>query len=1069
MGQTYFLSITVNGCTSPQASSVVVVNPVPAAPTAGSNSPLCAGDDLNLTASFIATATYNWSGPGGFTTTGQNPTINGVTTAAAGTYSVTATVSGCTSTAATTSVVVNSAPVAPTAGSNSPVCVGGNINLTASGITSATYSWSGPNGFSSSLQNPVVSGVSLSEAGVYSVTATVSGCTGAAGTTTVVVNTPPAAPTAGNNGPVCEGSNLGLTASLIPTATYTWTGPNGFTSNFQNPNVLSATTAATGVYTVIATVGGCASAPATTSAIVNATPVFSAGAETNPTACLVADGTITLTGLNASTSYDLSYEFNGAPFSAGSITTNASGNYVITGLAVGSYTNFEITFAGCTGSDATVILLVDPAGPNVTVSVTDPSVPLACDGSATANISGGTSPYSQLWDDPLNQTSVTATALCDGTYCVRVTDAAGCISTACGTLTDPTCTLAVTETYTDIQCSGDMNGTISFAVSGASGAVSYSINSGGTFTGVSSYTNLGPGTYDWVVQDLAGCVVTGSITLTDPLPLALTVNSTNTNCAVNNGEIDITATGGTGALNYSVNNGASFQATGLFTGLGGATYPLLVEDANGCQATGIATIGVDGIPLIDSVITTDVTCYQGNDGTVTVYATTTTSPVVYSIDGGATFQINNPVFTSVPFGSYNIVVIEINGCQSVSAAFVNEPNPITYTAAITEEHCGLADGSMVLTTSVGLAPYTYSIDNGTTSQSGDTFNGISAGAYQVLITDSNGCSASGVEYVASLGGPAIDAVNTTSVLCNGDTNGTLTVVATGGTTPYEYSIDTGATFQTADSFTSLTPGNYQVIVTDASGCTDTSATLVTEPVALQLSMNATQALCDIDNATASVLATGGTQPYGYIWNDNQGQTAATATLLSEGIYTVLVTDANGCMITDSVEVTGTDSLFIEYQVTHESCNGLADGSIAVSVSGGTGAFTYLWNNGDTTASISGLEDGMFILEVTDSVGCSSTALVEVKTINVDCIEIPTAISPNADGVNDVWIIKGLELYPEALIEIYNKWGNLLYSNNSYQNDWDGKYQGTDLPAAVYYFIIKLDEETVHTGSLTIIR
>jgi|GEM_PF-3033643 len=193
----------------------------PSAPTAGSNSPVCAGSTLNLTANTISGATYSWTGPNGFTSSSEDPSISGVTTAAAGTYSVTATVSGCTSSAGTVTVTVNSTPSTPTAGSNSPVCQSATINLTCNTVSGATYSWTGPNGYTSSSEDPSRTGATTSMAGTYSVTVTVSGCTSAAGTTTVVI---PAFASigAGSSTTFCPESSVTLYASDGTGYTYQW-------------------------------------------------------------------------------------------------------------------------------------------------------------------------------------------------------------------------------------------------------------------------------------------------------------------------------------------------------------------------------------------------------------------------------------------------------------------------------------------------------------------------------------------------------------------------------------------------------------------------------------------------------------------------------------------------------------------------------------------------------------------------------------------------------------------------------------------------------------------------------
>ncbi len=159
------MNVTVNGCTSTGATTSATVNAIPAAPATGNNGPICSGGTLTLTASTIAGATYSWTGPNSFTSSAQNPSIPGATTNATGTYGVTVTVNGCTSTGATTSATINPIPAAPTAGNDSPTCVGGTLNLTASTVAGATYSWTGPNSFISATQNPSIPSVTTNAAG----------------------------------------------------------------------------------------------------------------------------------------------------------------------------------------------------------------------------------------------------------------------------------------------------------------------------------------------------------------------------------------------------------------------------------------------------------------------------------------------------------------------------------------------------------------------------------------------------------------------------------------------------------------------------------------------------------------------------------------------------------------------------------------------------------------------------------------------------------------------------------------------------------------------------------------
>ncbi len=234
--------------------------------------PFVCGADSGIPASVFDAgpgATYSWSITGGtIDPPGDTRSVSFSPNAGSSTVTLTATVTrgaGCTATASVT------VPVDPTlaAGNSGAVCAGGTIGLTATTIPGATYSWTGPNGFTSSLQNPTIANVTTSAAGTYSVTTTAGSCTTAAATTDVTVKSTPEAPTAGNGGPYPEGATITLTASTVPGATYSWTGPNGFTSALQNPTIPDATAAAAGTYSVRATVDGCASPAGTTTVMVS--------------------------------------------------------------------------------------------------------------------------------------------------------------------------------------------------------------------------------------------------------------------------------------------------------------------------------------------------------------------------------------------------------------------------------------------------------------------------------------------------------------------------------------------------------------------------------------------------------------------------------------------------------------------------------------------------------------------------------------------------------------------------------------------------------------------------------
>ncbi|OSZ79599.1 hypothetical protein CAP35_15520, partial [Chitinophagaceae bacterium IBVUCB1] len=346
--------------------------------TVSSNSPLCEPDTVRLFSNTsTAGTTFSWAGPLSFTSTLQNPKTGNSTTVHSGQYIVTMTTNqGCVS-KDTTTVTVKPLPQKPVANNDTSLCTGATLNLSASTATSGvSWSWTGPNSFSSTSQSPNRTSVTTADAGNYIVTATLNGCS-RRDTTNATVFAITAIPMASNSGPYCIGSDIELSASSIPAATYTWSGPNGFTSNVRNPVIPAATLAYAGTYSVYATVNGCNGSPATTTVAMVTGPSVNIFPSPNDTVCGNTTGSASFTAVptNAGTGFGYQWYKNG-----NSVAGATNSTYAATGISTGDVYSVKLipgTGAACTtpvNSNGIQMTVMPYITPSVTITVSPDSI-----------------------------------------------------------------------------------------------------------------------------------------------------------------------------------------------------------------------------------------------------------------------------------------------------------------------------------------------------------------------------------------------------------------------------------------------------------------------------------------------------------------------------------------------------------------------------------------------------------------------------------------------------------------------------------------------------------------------
>jgi hypothetical protein len=682
------------------------------------------------------------------------------------------------------------------------------------------------------------------------------------------------------------------------------------------------------------------------------------------------------------------------------VSCNGNGNGSARSLVTGGTGPF--TYSWSTGSTTdtvnnlvpgvNTVLVTDAHGCSTTASVNVVNPPVLKDsvvvnngcnnsnnGIATSIPSGGTGPYNWSWSNGRN-TNID-TNLAPGTYTITVTDNHGCTVTTTATITNPA-VLLPNVISTSISCNGAHDGTASSAPSGGTSPYKYLWTPGNSTS--STITGLSPGTDTIKVTDKDGCTATAVVSISQPAPLTVSIpSSTPVGCnGGNSGSATASSAGGTSPYNYSWSNSATGATASNLTA---GSYTVTATDNHGCTATASVTITEPTILGASILSSTAASCNGGGNGTATAGGTGGTSPYSFTwsnSDVGATV-------TNLTAGSYTVTVTDNNGCTATASVTITEPTSLTSSISTsTPVSCnGGNNGSASASAGGGTSPYTFTWSN---SATGVTANNLTAGGYTVTVTDNNGCVSTASVTITEPTLLNASIASSTPDSCNGNGNGTATASASGGTSPYSF---TWSNSDVGASVSSLTAGSYTVTVSDNNGCSATASVTITEPSTLNASIASSLPVsCNGgNNGSATATASGGTSPYTFNWSNSD--VGATASSLTAGSYTVTVTDNNGCSGTASVSITEPNLLTTSMSFTQTTCTG-AIGTATTSPSGGTPAYTYAWNNGGTTANITGLTSGTYSVVITDMNSCSVTASVLVTAAGGprDSISAQTNIS-----------------------------------------------------------------------------
>ncbi len=729
-------------------------------------------------------------------------------------------------------------------------------------------------------------------------------------------------------------------------------------------------------------------------------------ADPAPAILSVVDTNVTCFGLNngslqVTAQSSTSFNYTLIP---GNIT-NLSGYY--NNLSPNTYTVVLTDANGCTSS--TSVVISTPALLTIDSLVTNiPSCVPGGDGSITVFATGGTPPLLYSIGGP-GQSSNNFLNLNSSNYLVTVIDANNCLDTITVNLNTPSGPIITSVVDTNVSCFGLNNGSVQITGNGNS-ALTYSLQPG-TLTNTTGYfNNLAPNTYTITLSDANNCSVTTQVVITEPSALnwnADTIVDVSCN-GLSDGSINISASGGVGALIYTLQPLNVTNNSGSFTGLSANTYSITVTDANGCSIITSLNVSEPPMLVVDSVLTAIETCNPANDGTITVFASGGVAAYQYNL--GAANQLSN-VFLNLNAANYTVTVADANNCTVTTNATISAAvAPSIDSIAVTEATCNPGcDANATVYVSAGTSStIDYSI-NGVVYQNTSTFNSLCASSYFAYVVDGNGCADTLAFSINTSVKPVIDSIIPSSTLCFGDSNGLVNIYASGGNGILNYSIiPTNQTNQTG-IFSGLYATNYLLSIVDANGCQVDSNFSIINPPALQFTTTvSTDALCFGDSSgTINVAATGGTgtKSYTLLPNNITNSVGAFANLLGNATYTIVSTDANGCTLSTNLNVgepsAVSDSLL---QLTDVSCFGANNGSFSILGIGGNGPYSYNLTPGNinnTTGSFATLSGGIYTITITDANNCTystSIAIAEPGPLVFDSIgTIPVSCFGLSDG------------------------------------------------------------------------
>ncbi len=943
----------------------------------------------------------------------------------------------------------------------------GNVNILAiGGNPGYTYLWDDP-GTSTSTS------VSNLPAGTYTVTVTdIVGCVGQGSGTINDMAGGSAVASVDVNSTCYDSCDAQASVNMIGgTAPFIYTWSSGG-SGISESNLCA------GIVSVLVTDDvGCVSTDTVTISQPN---MFSSTFNVTSTLCNTScDGQSTINISGGTGAYSITWDDPGTQTGA-----------TATGLCSNTH-NVSVTDANLCPY-TTTIFIPEPSAISVSESLStfNGGVNVSCfnfsDGSIDLAVSGGTPGYTYSWTGPstFSSTDQDIINLNAGTYNLTVTDANNCLYNNNYTLNEPvqissSTTLSTYNGGVNISCFDSNDGTIDLSPLGGVGPFSYD------WQGPNSYTNLNEdiaslfsGWYYYELTDANACTLLDSVELIQPNQLTNTMNvssfegGNNLSCyESNDGTITSSPAGGVGPFTYSWNGPLGFNSTlANINGLTAGTYYLTYTDDNTC-------VGQDSVILsqpdslyfelvsLNATSGDNINCYGDSSGVIGAFVIGGVSGFQYSWSGPGSSTSSDESWIGIPAGMYYLTLLDTNNCMATDSLELTQPNspldanitPSLFPGGSEISCFGANDGSLEVNYSGGSPGYevAWRNEDGNLLSDSSFVGNLGPGIYEVAVTDTNSCV---LIFTYEITEPDLLFLtsDTTGSFCEA-MDGAIDITVSGGIPSYLYSWSTG---DITEDISNINSGDYIIEVTDTNGCILNDTIFVPGTPGIQIISSQAEPRCYQENTgSIGIEVTQGTEPYQFTWNT--ADTSAYVYNLQAGYYDVTIEDEAGCSLAvifelfDQPELTidlyspsSTDGYNIELWGGH-------DGSIDATINGGSPDYIYEWSTGSSDEDIDNLLAGTYTLLVTDFNGC--IAVESLTLTQPEPLEMPSAMSPNNDGKNDYYFIKGLESFSTAKITVINRWGNVVYEQDNYDNTWSGENSaGQKLPDGTYFVILDIN-------------